>query len=183
MARYKLIIEYDGGPYCGWQRQADRMSVQQALEEAIAGFSGETVVTQAAGRTDAGVHALGQVVTFDLMTKRDPFKVREALNYHLKPHPIAVVSGQKRPRTISRPVFRRWHSTTSTASSTAGPGRRSMRGGCGTCRSGSMPTPCTRRRSLFSAGTISPRSARRNARRNRQSGRLTGSMCRDSSTW
>jgi tRNA pseudouridine38-40 synthase len=94
MPRYKLIIEYDGGPYCGWQRQADRMSVQQALEEAIAGFSGETVVTQAAGRTDAGVHALGQVVSFDLATNRDPFKVREALNYHLKPHPIAVVSAE-----------------------------------------------------------------------------------------
>jgi tRNA pseudouridine38-40 synthase len=95
MPRYKLIIEYDGAPFCGWQRQADLMSVQQALEEAIAGFSGETVVTQAAGRTDAGVHALGQVVTFDLAQGRDPFKVREALNYHLKPHPIAVLTAEQ----------------------------------------------------------------------------------------
>ncbi|HQZ11320.1 MAG TPA: tRNA pseudouridine(38-40) synthase TruA [Devosia sp.] len=94
MPRYKLIIEYDGGPFCGWQRQADLMSVQQALEEAITAFSGETVVIQAAGRTDAGVHALGQVVSFDLTTNRDPFKVREALNYHLKPRPIAVVHAE-----------------------------------------------------------------------------------------
>ncbi len=92
MPRYKLTIEYDGTPFCGWQRQADRMSVQQALEEAIAAFSGETAVTQAAGRTDAGVHALGQVVSFDLAVDRDPFKVREALNYHLKPHPVAVLT-------------------------------------------------------------------------------------------
>ena len=94
MPRYKIIIEYDGGPFCGWQRQAGLMSVQQALEEAIARFCGESVTTQAAGRTDAGVHALGQVVHFDLESDRDPFKVREALNYHLKPHPIAVLSAE-----------------------------------------------------------------------------------------
>lgn len=91
MARFKLIIEYDGTPFCGWQRQADRMSVQQALEEAIERFSGERVTTQAAGRTDAGVHALGQVVHFDLGKDWDPFRVREALNYHLRPHPVAVI--------------------------------------------------------------------------------------------
>jgi tRNA pseudouridine38-40 synthase len=95
MARYKLIIEYDGTPFCGWQRQAGLMSVQQALEEAIASFSGETVITQAAGRTDAGVHALGQVVTFDLSTDRDPFRISEALNYHLKPRPIAVLRAER----------------------------------------------------------------------------------------
>ena len=95
MPRYKLIIEYDGTPFCGWQRQAGLMSVQQALEEAIAGFSGETVITQAAGRTDAGVHALGQVVTFDLSTGRDPFRISEALNYHLKPRPIAVLKAER----------------------------------------------------------------------------------------
>ncbi|ODT47694.1 tRNA pseudouridine(38-40) synthase TruA [Devosia sp. 63-57] len=91
MARYKLIIEYDGTPFCGWQRQADRMSVQQALEEAVARFSGEVVVTQAAGRTDAGVHALGQVAHFDLGKEWDPFRIREALNYHLRPHPVVVI--------------------------------------------------------------------------------------------
>lgn len=91
MPRYKLIIEYDGTPFCGWQRQADRMSVQQALEEAIERFSGETVTTQAAGRTDAGVHALGQVAHFDLSKTWDRFRIREALNYHLRPHPAAII--------------------------------------------------------------------------------------------
>lgn len=95
MSRYRITIEYDGTPFCGWQRQAGLMSVQQALEEAIERFSGESVVTQAAGRTDAGVHALGQVVHFDLEAGRDPFKVREALNYHLKPHPIAVLAAEQ----------------------------------------------------------------------------------------
>lgn len=91
MPRYRLLLEYDGAPFCGWQRQADRLSVQQALEEAIAGFSGEAVTTQAAGRTDSGVHALGQVVHFDLAREWDPFRIREALNHHLKPHPVAVL--------------------------------------------------------------------------------------------
>jgi tRNA pseudouridine38-40 synthase len=94
MHRYKLIVEYDGRPFCGWQRQSERLSVQQALEEAIGRFSGETAVTQAAGRTDAGVHALGQVVHFDLERAWDPFRVREALNYHLKPHPVAVLEAE-----------------------------------------------------------------------------------------
>lgn len=94
MHRYKLIVEYDGRPFCGWQRQADKLSVQQALEEAIARFSGETPVTQAAGRTDAGVHALGQVVHFDLERDWDPRKIREALNFHLKPHPVAVIEAE-----------------------------------------------------------------------------------------
>lgn len=92
MARYKLTIEYDGTPFAGWQRQADRWSVQQALEEAIEKFSGEAAVTQAAGRTDAGVHALGQVAHFDLEREWDPFRVREALNYHLKPDPVAILA-------------------------------------------------------------------------------------------
>ncbi len=89
--RFKLTIEYDGTPFSGWQRQADRPSVQQAVEEAIERFSGEAVTTQAAGRTDAGVHALGQVAHFDLEKHSDPFRVREALNYHLRPHPVVVI--------------------------------------------------------------------------------------------
>ncbi len=100
MPRYKLTLEYDGSPFAGWQRQADHLSVQQALEEAIARFSGETVVTQAAGRTDAGVHALGQVVHFDLVRERDPFRISEALNFHLKPHPVAVVLAEAVPDTF-----------------------------------------------------------------------------------
>jgi len=91
MPRYRLTLEYDGTPFSGWQRQADRPSVQQVLEEAIQRFSGEVVVTQAAGRTDAGVHALGQVVHFDLGRQWDANRIREALNYHLKPHPVAVL--------------------------------------------------------------------------------------------
>ena len=95
MPRYRLSIEYDGRPFCGWQRQAHDLSVQQLLEDAITRFSGETVVTQAAGRTDAGVHALGQVVHFDLERDWDPFKVREALNYHTKPHPVAILTADR----------------------------------------------------------------------------------------
>lgn len=90
MPRYKLTIEYDGTPFSGWQRQKERPSVQQALEEAILRMSGETVSTQAAGRTDAGVHARGQVAHFDLSKDWDPFRIREALNYHLRPDPVVV---------------------------------------------------------------------------------------------
>jgi len=97
MPRYRLTLEYDGTPFAGWQRQADRMSVQQALEEAIARFSGETVVTQAAGRTDAGVHALAQIAHFDLSRDWDAGRIREALNYHLKPHPVAVIESEAVP--------------------------------------------------------------------------------------
>jgi tRNA pseudouridine38-40 synthase len=95
MPRYRLTLEYDGSPFAGWQRQADQLSVQQVLEEAIARFSGETVTTQAAGRTDAGVHALGQVAHFDLIRQWDANRIREALNYHLKPHPVAVVEASE----------------------------------------------------------------------------------------
>ena len=91
MPRYVLVIEYDGTPFCGWQRQAGALSVQQVVEEAIGKMSGETVTIQAAGRTDAGVHALGQVVSFDLSKEWDPFRIREALNFHTKPHPVAIV--------------------------------------------------------------------------------------------
>ncbi|MFD2648435.1 tRNA pseudouridine(38-40) synthase TruA [Devosia albogilva] len=94
MPRYRLTIEYDGSPFCGWQRQADRLSVQQALEEAIFAMSGERITTQAAGRTDAGVHALGQVVHFDLGKMWNPFRIREALNYHLRPHPVVVLESE-----------------------------------------------------------------------------------------
>lgn len=94
MPRYKLTIEYDGTPFSGWQRQSDRPSVQQAIDDAIAAMSGEAVTTQAAGRTDAGVHALGQVAHFDLGKPWDPFRIREALNYHLRPAPVAVLTAE-----------------------------------------------------------------------------------------
>ncbi len=92
MHRFKLTLEYDGTPFSGWQRQSERPSVQQALEEAIFRLSGEKVTTQAAGRTDAGVHALGQVVHFELSKAWDAFRVREALNYHLRPDPVGVIA-------------------------------------------------------------------------------------------
>jgi tRNA pseudouridine38-40 synthase len=94
MPRYRLTLEYDGGPFVGWQRQDNGPSVQAALEAAVAGFSGETVTAFAAGRTDAGVHAKGQVAHIDLSKDWDPFRIAEALNFHLKPNPIAVLEAQ-----------------------------------------------------------------------------------------
>ena len=91
MARFKLTVEYDGAPFVGWQIQPNGPTVQSALVEAIAGFSGERVKVQGAGRTDTGVHASGQVAHFDLSRDWDPEKIREALNYHLKPNPIAAI--------------------------------------------------------------------------------------------
>lgn len=91
MTRYKLTIEYDGRPFVGWQRQTNGPSVQQAIEEAIHAFCGETVRVQCAGRTDAGVHALGQVAHVDLDGDRPADTLRDGVNYHLKPQPVAVL--------------------------------------------------------------------------------------------
>jgi tRNA pseudouridine38-40 synthase len=88
--RYKITIEYDGGPFVGWQRQDSGPSVQAALEDAIAAFTAERVHVQGAGRTDAGVHARGQVAHFDLTAEKPTEEVRGALNFHLKPQPIVV---------------------------------------------------------------------------------------------
>jgi tRNA pseudouridine38-40 synthase len=97
MPRFKLTIEYDGSPFCGWQRQDNGPSVQQALEEAIEKFSQARVRVHGAGRTDAGVHALGQVAHFDLDKAVDADTVRDAINFHLKPQPIAVVTAAVAP--------------------------------------------------------------------------------------
>ncbi len=94
MPRYKLTIEYDGGPFVGWQRQANGPSVQQAIEAAILAFSGETVVVKGAGRTDTGVHALGQVAHIDLARERTVDTVRDAINAHLRPAPVAILSAE-----------------------------------------------------------------------------------------
>lgn len=91
MARYKITIEYDGTPFVGWQSQENGPSVQAALEAALAGFCGESVRVNGAGRTDAGVHALGQVAHFDLEKEWDVGTIRDALNAHLRPDPIAVL--------------------------------------------------------------------------------------------
>jgi tRNA pseudouridine38-40 synthase len=95
MPRYKLTIEYDGRPFVGWQVQDNGPSVQGLLIEAVTRFCAEKVSIQGAGRTDAGVHALGQVCHFDLTRNWDEGTVRDALNAHLRPHPIAVISVEK----------------------------------------------------------------------------------------
>jgi tRNA pseudouridine38-40 synthase len=92
MPRYALTIEYDGGPFVGWQRQANGMSVQQRLEEAVFAIDGEPRVVHGAGRTDAGVHALGQVAHVDLKRDWGEDRLRDALNAHLRPDPIAVLA-------------------------------------------------------------------------------------------
>ena len=91
MPRYRLTIEYDGGPYHGLQAQAGHPTVQASMAAAVKGFSGESVRVHAAGRTDSGVHATGQVVHVDLERNWPPEVVRNALNAHLVPQPIAVL--------------------------------------------------------------------------------------------
>jgi tRNA pseudouridine38-40 synthase len=93
--RWKLTIEYDGTPFVGWQVQDNGTSVQGVLAAAIEAFSGEKVMVQGAGRTDAGVHALGQVAHFDLTKEHEPDTVRDAINAHLRPHPVAVLTAEK----------------------------------------------------------------------------------------
>jgi tRNA pseudouridine38-40 synthase len=90
MPRYRLLIEYDGGPFVGWQIQAGGASVQGVITRAIKAFADETVSVHGAGRTDAGVHALGQVAHVDLVRDWRADRVRDALNAQLRPHPVAV---------------------------------------------------------------------------------------------
>ena len=92
MPRYRLTIEYDGAPFVGWQRQDSQPSVQGALEDAIEKLSQQRVTVTGAGRTDAGVHALGQVAHFDLDKDFAPDKVRDALNHYLRPDPVTVLA-------------------------------------------------------------------------------------------
>ena len=94
MPRFKITIEYEGGGFVGWQRQENGISVQQALEEAINKFCGEAITVHGAGRTDSGVHALGQVAHFDLDREFDAGTVRDAINFHLKPAAVSVLSAE-----------------------------------------------------------------------------------------
>jgi tRNA pseudouridine38-40 synthase len=95
MPRFKLIIEYDGAPFVGWQRQGNGLSIQEALEEALAAMTAERAIVHGAGRTDAGVHALGQVAHVDLEREWEPFRLGEGLNALLHPHPIAVLKSER----------------------------------------------------------------------------------------
>jgi tRNA pseudouridine38-40 synthase len=91
MTRFQIILEFDGGPFMGLQRQAHGPSVQQAVEEAVQAVTGETVTLHSAGRTDAGVHALAMSSHVEIAREIEPFRLMEALNAHLRPNPIAVL--------------------------------------------------------------------------------------------
>lgn len=95
MPRYKLTIEYDGTPFAGWQIQAELPTVQGVLAAAVKGFSGEEAHVAGAGRTDAGVHATGQVAHIHLARDWRPDQVRDAMTAHLRPHPVAVVAVER----------------------------------------------------------------------------------------
>src|SRR3954469_9413409 len=95
MPRYKLIIEYDGTPFAGWQWQEGAPSVQRALTDAVTALCGHAVKIAGAGRTDAGVHALGQVAHVDLVRDWDADTVRNAITAHLRPHPAVVLAAER----------------------------------------------------------------------------------------
>ena len=95
MPRFKLILEYDGAPFVGWQRQDNGVSVQEALEGAVFAMTGDRATAHGAGRTDAGVHAMGQVAHVDLTRDWAPFRLGEGLNARLAPHPVAVLKVER----------------------------------------------------------------------------------------
>jgi tRNA pseudouridine38-40 synthase len=97
MTRYRLKVEYDGGPFMGWQRQAHGPSVQQAIEEAAEAITGERPTLHAAGRTDAGVHALAMATHLDLEAPIRPFRLAEGLNAKLRPLPVAILEARVVP--------------------------------------------------------------------------------------
>ena len=90
MHNYKIVIEYDGTNFVGWQQQENGQSIQNALQEALFKLTGEKITIFGAGRTDAGVHAYGQVASFTLNKKIETDVIRDGLNQHLRPQPIAV---------------------------------------------------------------------------------------------
>ena len=95
MTRWKITIEYDGGPFVGWQRQDNGSSVQQCLEEAAEALCGATTAVAGAGRTDAGVHALGQVAHLDIEKPLRADQIRDGLNFHLKNNPISILAADE----------------------------------------------------------------------------------------
>jgi tRNA pseudouridine38-40 synthase len=97
MTRFRLWVEFDGGPFMGWQRQAHGPSVQQAIEEAVEEITGEKVVLHAAGRTDAGVHALAMSAHVDVEKEITPFRLAEGVNAKLRPLPVSILAAQVVP--------------------------------------------------------------------------------------
>ena len=97
MKRFRIIVEYDGRPFAGWQRQPDAPSVQGAIEAAIHAFSGENVIVYGAGRTDAGVHAAAMVAHFDFERPMSPFRLATAINSQLRAHPISIIGCEVAP--------------------------------------------------------------------------------------
>jgi tRNA pseudouridine38-40 synthase len=97
VTRFKFTLEYDGSAFVGWQRQDNGMSVQQALEEAVFKTCGEVITAHAAGRTDAGVHATGQVAHVDVEKEFTADKLQAALNFHLRPWPVAIITAEIAP--------------------------------------------------------------------------------------
>ena len=95
MPRFKLTLEYDGAPFVGWQKQQNGVSVQEALEKAILAMTGQEAKAHGAGRTDAGVHATGQVAHVDLQRDWPPFRLAEGLNAHLAGNPVAVLKAER----------------------------------------------------------------------------------------
>ena len=146
MTRFRLTVEYDGRPFMGWQRQAHGPSIQQAIEEAVEAITGERATLHAAGRTDAGVHALAMSAHVDIAKPITPFRLADGINAKLRPLPVARIGGRRLRWTPGAP------------------------GGCRWC---CTPTRCTMRRRSSSAGTISRPSGRRIARRRARSRRWT----------
>jgi tRNA pseudouridine38-40 synthase len=101
VTRWRLTIEYDGGPFLGWQRQEHGPSIQQVIEEAVAQMTGEPSIVTAAGRTDAGVHALAMSAHTDIARSLSPHRLREGLNALVRPHPVSILHAQ--------PVAEDWH--------------------------------------------------------------------------
>ena len=173
MTGWALLLEYDGGPFVGWQRQDNGMSVQSVLEDAAGRLTGAAVTSVAAGRTDAGVHATGQVALLEMPDRLDARQVRDGLNYHMRPHPVVVLlaapaapgwsprfSASSRHyvyRILNRRARRRWNWA-----------------GCGTWSDRWTPGSCTRRRRACWGTTILRVSGRRRARRTARCARWTG---------
>jgi tRNA pseudouridine38-40 synthase len=95
VTRFRLTVEYDGGPFMGWQRQSHGPTVQQAIEEAVERVTGERAVLYSAGRTDAGVHAFAMAAHVDIQRPIAPFRLGEALNARLRPLPVSILKAEK----------------------------------------------------------------------------------------